>query len=288
MAITNFIPQIWSARLLVAKRKTLVYGGPGIVNRDYEGEIRQSGDTVRITSISRPTIGTYVPNSTTISPEELTDAQRTLTVDQSKYFAFQVDDVDRRQARGEVMTQAMDEAAYALADVADQYIAALYTQAATTVTGVTADITAPASWATEAAKIYDDVLIPLRNELSKKNVPMAGRYVVVNPDIHGLLLRDARFIEADKSSDAGALRNGQVGRAAGFAILESNNVPSPSAGEHVVIAGVPDAITYAEQISQTEAYRPESAFSDAVKGLDLYGAKVIRPNSLATCTVTLT
>src|SRR5690349_13358556 len=98
MAITRFRPEIWSAELLVALRKSLVFAQPGVVNRDYEGEISAAGDTVRITSISDPTIGTYTPNSTSITPEELTDAQRTLVIDQAKYFAFYVDDIDARQA----------------------------------------------------------------------------------------------------------------------------------------------------------------------------------------------
>src|SRR6266571_5110535 len=115
MSITRFRPEIWSANLLVALRKALVYGSPNVVNKDYEGEISEYGDTVRITSISRPAIGTYVPNQTTIAFPELTDAQRTLVIDQAKYWSFSVDDVDARQARGNVMPQAADEAAFALA-----------------------------------------------------------------------------------------------------------------------------------------------------------------------------
>src|SRR5665811_2580045 len=94
MAITNFIPEIWSAQLLTSLKKSLVFAGPGVVNSNYEGEIQQSGDTVRIVSISRPTVATYTKNSTTITPETLTDAQRSLLIDQSKYFAFEVDDID--------------------------------------------------------------------------------------------------------------------------------------------------------------------------------------------------
>ena len=123
MSITRFRPEVWSAQLLVALRKALVFAQANVVNRDYEGEITAAGDTVRITSISDPTIGTYVPNSTVITPEELTDAQRTLVIDQAKYFAFKVDDIDARQARGNVMPEAMNRAAYKLRDVVDQYIA---------------------------------------------------------------------------------------------------------------------------------------------------------------------
>src|SRR6185369_10780853 len=137
MAIIRFRPEIWAAELLVALRKRLVYAGPGVVNRDYEGEISQAGDTVRITSISDPTVSSYTANSTVIAPEELTDAQRTLVIDQAKYFAFFVDDVDARQAKGNVIPEAMRRAAYKLADQADQFVAGLYTgiQAANAVNG---------------------------------------------------------------------------------------------------------------------------------------------------------
>lgn len=283
MSINNFKPQIWSARLLVAWRKSLVYGGPMVVNRDYEGDIAESGDVVKITSISDPTISDYVPNSTVITPEELTDAQRNLVIDQSKYWAFKVDDVDKRQAKGNVMPEAMSRAAYRLRDVADQYIAGLYT-------GVAAGnnlgtISVVAATPTDA---YDDVLVPLKVTLDDGDVPTEGRYCVVPPWFTGRLLRDDRFISADKSGTTDALRNGFVGRAAGFNIVQSNNTPNPTGDDNVIQAGVNAAISFAEQINKTEAYRPESSFSDAVKGLALYGAKLVRPDGIAIVTASQT
>lgn len=283
MSINNFKPQIWSARLLVAWRKSLVYGGPMVVNRDYEGEIAESGDVVKITSISDPTISDYVPNSTVITPEELTDAQRNLVIDQSKYWAFKVDDVDKRQAKGNVMPEAMSRAAYRLRDVADQYIAGLYT-------GVVAannlgTISVVAATPTDA---YDDVLVPLKVTLDDNDCPTEGRYCVVPPWFTGRLLRDDRFISADKSGTTEALRNGFVGRAAGFNIVQSNNTPNPTGDDNVIQAGVNAAISFAEQINKTEAYRPESSFSDAVKGLALYGAKLVRPDGIAVATASQT
>lgn len=280
MAITRFRPEIWSATLLVATRKALVYAGPDMVNRDYEGDIEQAGDTVRITSIGDPTIGDYVPNSTVISPEELTDAQRTMVVDQAKYFAFKVDDVDKRQAKGNVMTEAMTRAAYRMADTVDQYVAGFYTgvQSANTLgsTGSPIDIH------TTPTDAYDKVLVPLRTKLTKANVPSAGRFITVSPEFTASLLLDPRFIKANEAGDGGQARlNGYVGRAAGFNIVESNNTPNPSGDTQVVTAGTNAAVSFAEQINQTEAYRPEAGFSDAIKGLMLYGAKLVRPDFLA-------
>jgi hypothetical protein len=279
MTVRNFVPEIWSSRLLVATRKALVYAAPRVVNRDYEGEIAEAGDTVRITSVSRPAIGTYVPGSTTITPEKLTTGQRTLVVDQSKYWAFSVDDVDKRQAKSGLIPAAMSEAAYGLADTIDQYVAGLYTQIqAANFLNV---VGSPIDTYTTPTDAYDKVLVPLRTKLTKANVPSTGRYVIVPPEFYASLLLDSRFIKSDEAGTDAGLRNGFVGRAANFDIYESNNCPVPTGDTTVVQAGVSAAITFAEQINKTEAYRPESSFSDAVKGLALYGAKVIRPDHLA-------
>jgi N4-gp56 family major capsid protein len=279
MAITRFRPEIWSARLLVALRKALVYAGPGVVNRDYEGEIQEAGDTVRITSISDPTIGTYVPNSTTITPEELTDAQRTLLIDQAKYWAFKVDDVDARQAKGNVIPEAVSRAAYKLADVVDQYVASLYTGVSTS--NVVGSTGAAVATNTTPANVYDLVLIPLMVKLDEANVGRDGRYAIIPSSVHGQLLRDSRFIKLNESGTPEGLRNGMVGRAAGFDIMVSNNTPNPTGSVRVVQAGVDMAVSFGEQINKTEAYRPEAGFSDALKGLALYGAKLVRPEALA-------
>jgi hypothetical protein len=274
MAITRFRPEIWSAELLVALRKKLVYAGPGVVNRDYEGEISQAGDTVRITSISDPTIGTYSANVTVVTPEELTDAQRTLVVDQAKYFAFFVDDVDARQAKGNVMPEAMRRAAYKLADQADQYVAALYTGAqAANALGTVAVTT---------AAIAEAQIIQLKVKLDEANVPQEGRFVTMPPWYHALLLASDHFVRLDASGTTEALRNGTVMRGFGFDILVSNNAPLVTGDDYAVMAGVDSAISFAEQINKVEAYRPEAKFADAVKGLYLYGAKLVRPDSIAT------
>jgi hypothetical protein len=277
MAVVNFVPEIWAATLLESLKKALVYGM--VVNRNYEGEISEKGDTVNITSISRPTIATYVPGTTVITPESLTDAQRKLIVDQAKFFAFEVDDVEQRQAAGDVLDAAMGEAAYGLADVADQYLASLYTGViAANALGTIAVVAATPTNA------YDLVLVPLKVKLDEANVPQEDRWCVIPPWFHGRMLRDDRFIRADASGDATAKSiTGFVGEAAGFSLFTSNNTPFPGGDDNIVIAGYKGAITFAEQINKVEAYRPQDAFSDAVKGLYLYGGKLVRPDAIATC-----
>ena len=277
MSVDTFKPEVWSAVLLASLKKKLVYGS--LANTDYEGEIAEYGDTVTINSVSRPTISTYTPNSTTITPEALTTAQRKLLIDQAKYFAFMVDDVDARQARGALLPAALVEAGYALADTIDQFIAGLYTgvqsaNALGTVAVTTGTVT----------DAYDKVIIPLKVALDNANVPFEGRWCVVPPWFHGRLLGDTRFIRANETgADVGAMITGQVGRAAGMDIYVSNNTPFPGGDDNIVIAGTNMAISFAQQISKTEAYRPQSAFEDAIKGLALYGGKLVRPDGIATC-----
>ncbi len=113
------------------------------------------------------------------------------------------------------------------------------------------------------------------------NVPIEGRFVVVPAWFHGLLLKDDRFIHAGTARADSVLANGEVGEAAGFRILKSNNVPNTSGAKYKIIAGHAMATAYVEQIVDLQAYKPEKRFGDAVKGLHVYGAKVVRGECLA-------
>lgn len=274
MAITNFVPELWSAQLLVALEKSLVYAAPGVVNRNYEGDIAQYGDTVHITNLVDPTIGTYTAH-TDITVEDVDDGTQALTIDQSKYFAFEVDDIEARQARGTVLPEQARKAAYKLRDVADQYVA---TQMAA---GVDAgNVIAEKTYT--SANAYD-ALVDLAVLLDEDDVPDEGRFVVVTPAFHGLLRKDDRFIAAGDAQGAAVRTNGVIGEAAGFSVRKSNNAPDgPGVGAgKLIIAGSEIATTYAEQIAKTEAVRRELRFADMVKGLHLYGSKVVRPTALA-------
>jgi N4-gp56 family major capsid protein len=276
----SFIPSIYSSNMLDSLKKNLVYAGPSVVNRDYEGEITAQGDSVKIRSMGRPTIGTYVKNSTTITPETLTDAQRTLLIDQAKYFAFELDDIDAAQSTGGELDTSLVEATYGLRDVADQYVAGLYTGAQSANQIGTVSVTTAALAYTQLRR--------LAVKLDEANVPQEGRYVVVPPWYYGLLLEDDKFVRVDASGTSDGLRNGVVGMALGFDVLKSNNAPLVTGDDYAVIAGHPSAIAYAEQIVKVEAYRPEDSFSDAIKGLHVYGAKLIRPDSIATVVASIT
>lgn len=278
MAIENFIPQVWSARLLASLKKTLVYAQAGVVNRDYEGEIKEKGNTVKINSIGAVTVSDHSKNTDISAPETLNDSDQVLVIEKAKYFNFQVDDVDKAQQMPSVMDQAMQEAGYALADAADQYVAGLYTQChSSNLLGTTG---APTSIATAAAAY--EALVDLGVILTEANVPTVGRFAIVPPWFYGRLQKDDRFVKAGTSTTDQVLRNGEIGQAAGFRVLQSNNVPNDGSGaKYRILAGHPMAISFAEQINKVEAFRPERRFADAMKGLHLYGAKVVRNKAIA-------
>lgn len=282
--VSSFVPEIWSAALLTSLKKAQVFAR--LCNRNYEGEIAQAGDTVHITSISRPTISSYVANVTVITPEVLTSADRTLVIDQAKYFAFEVDDVDLRQVRGNIIDEAMREAAYGLSDVADQFLAQLACTVNTDNSLVQA-ANAIAQITVNTGDIAYTQLAKLGQKLDEANVARLGRWVVIPPWYLALLL-DTNKIAFNPNVAGGAvtgpaLIEGYVNHILGFDIYVSNNAPiSGAATRNFVIAGTSDAWSYAEQISKTEAYRPQSSFADAIKGLHLYGGKLVRPDGLAT------
>jgi len=128
MAINNFIPTIWSARLLQNLNTALVYAQPAVVNRDYEGDIREVGDTVRINTLGPVAVAPYIKNANIGAVQELADATQLLQITQADYFNFQIDDIDRRQQQPKVMDQAMRNAAFALADTTDQWLAGIMWQ----------------------------------------------------------------------------------------------------------------------------------------------------------------
>jgi hypothetical protein len=197
-----------------------------------------------------------------------------MIIDQEKYWAFSVDDVDAFQARANVVPTAMAEAAYALSDVVDQYVAGLYTQ-----------VNAANAIGTVAVTTGDLAYTQIRRlmlKLDEANVSKMGRWVVVPNWYHSLLLENNKFVDLAASGTSEPLNNGLVGRALGATIYTTNNAPIATGDDYVCMAGTNAAISMAEQLTKTEAMRSEQRFADRVRGLLVYGSKVIRPEGLAT------
>ena len=217
------------------------------------------------------------------------DAGQELLIDQRKYFGFTIDDVDKRQAAGDMQTYLETRAAYKMADAADQFIAGKYTGVATgNVLGSTGSPLTPLPYAgatSHPADFFVQVLEPLKVLLDQNNVPDDERYITLPPWAMSLISQTQAFVSVtDMAGDPSqTFQRGFEGQVSGFNVMKSNNVPQPIAGGAgtgvwAIQAGHPMAITYGEQIAETEALRLQNTFADGVRALHVYGAKLVRPD----------
>jgi hypothetical protein len=241
------------------------------------------GDTVHINQLAEITIKDYTANVDIENPDQLSTTDIPLIIDQGDYYNFYLNDVDKAQARGDLMDSAMRSSAYGLADKLDRYLAGLLAEGTLT-EGMGTD-SAPLSVNAETAY---PLLVKMKVALDKANVPTQGRYVLMPPEFEGFMLLDQRFAGGMGTRNEERLVNGLVGRAAGFDIYISNNVKNTSGSLYKVCASTVDQATYANQLVKTEAYRREKGFDDGVKGLHVYGAKLLRPQAIAVATVDFT
>lgn len=274
MALT-VTPEVWAAELLVALERAQVYASPLVVNRKYEGDISGPGDTVHVPNLTDPTIRSYAKH-TDLTIDEIDDGEDTWTIDQAKYFAFEVDDLEKKQqlVGGQAIAEQSRRAAYLLRTQVDTYVAGL---AAAGASVKESEVTLA-----DPAEAYE-TLVLLSQRLDENDVPEDGRFAVVSPDFYSQLLLDSRFVGA--GTNGAVLTNGVVGQSAGFTIVKSNNAPDGAGDGKIQIAGNNTAISYAEALTQIEADRMEKRFADLVKGLLVYGAKVWRPEALVTADV---
>ena len=206
MAVTSFIPEVWNARLLNALRADLVY--TNLFNRNYEGDIRQAGDTVHINTITDISIKDYTRNTDIDNPEQLTTADQTLVVDQAKYYNFYLNDVDKAQAKPGLIDAAMASASHGLAEAVDKYLADLLSKATGVITAGLGSTATPLQ--ITAANAYE-LLVNMKTALDKANVAKMGRKVVLPPEFEGYMLMDARFA-ANGGKGEGRLESGAVAR----------------------------------------------------------------------------
>lgn len=278
MSVSNFIPAIWANEVQTELSKNLVYAG--LCNRDYEGEISNFGDTVKINQIADPVIGTYT-KYTDITFNKLSDAQTELKIDQAKYFTIAIDDIDEAQTKPKLMATAAQRAAYGLGDTLDQYIAALYAYA-----GVSGVGTSGSPIDVTSANV-DEFFLLAGKVMSDAKIPKMGRVAVIPPWITEKIALAGISLRTDNLDyfDNSFMGTSYVGRAFGFDMFESQNVSVATAATGAgtrVMCFTREAITLAEQIVKVEAIRPEKQFGDVLKGLHVYGAKVVRPDMLLT------
>tara|TARA_R100000742_G_C4279606_1_gene104715 strand:- start:4471 stop:5376 length:906 start_codon:yes stop_codon:yes gene_type:complete len=287
----NFIPEIWSGKLIENFYDTTVLAA--ISNTDYEGEIKSMGDTVNIRTTPELTIQTYVKGQT-LSVENPDKAKLQLIIDKGEYFAAVEDDVDQVQSDINMMDTWSKDASERMKIKIDNRI----------LTDMLTDISASNKGATAGAISADlnigvtsspvaitktnaiDQIINMGTVLDEANCPESDRFIVIPAKMAGHIkmsdLKDAS-ITGDGTSP---LRNGRLGMIDRFTVYVSHNLYK-NGSEFSIIAGHKMGLTFASQMTNMETIRSESTFGNIIRGLQVYGYKVVKPEALAVGIVTV-
>lgn len=267
MSYTNFIPSVWAKAIQRDLVRESVFAAD--CNREYEGEVSKAGDRVRILGIGKPTITKATGTEITLKdPETVADTSSTLIIDKVAHFNFMIDDIDRRQAQGNVMDALMSESNEGLTNAVDEDIAAL-AKDKLAVKQAAAQLTED-----NVMKYVDAcVLALLENDVSRKTKIIA----TVPPWFWMLVKNKLTAVDTDNS---GRIRSMEIGNYGNVEFRCSNNVALDADGNSLPMFRTKRAIAAVQPMTHVEPYRPEKRFSDAVKGFVLYGQKIVRPKEL--------
>jgi hypothetical protein len=281
-----FIPEIYSKKVQIALRKAAV--AEAICNTDYMGEISNFGDTVNIIKEPQIAVADYT-RGLTVTSTNLTDQELVLTIDQAKSFSFKLDDLERRFSHVNFQAVASDNAAYALRDAMDSNILAAVSAGATVTTGMGTTGT-PIDIGFTGSKVDPlNQMALAAKELDEANAPEEGRWFVAAPEWYNALSNSAsKLLSVDFNAGQGSIRNGLVasGLLRGFQMYKSNNLPTNdlsgatpagSATAPEALFGHISATSAASAMNKVETIRDTDTFSDIVRGLMVWGRKVLRP-----------
>ena len=300
-----FLPKIYSKKVLNFFRKASVV--EAITNTDYAGEISAFGDSVRIIKEPVISVSDYTRGSDT-TQTKLTDQELTLVVDSAKAFKFIVDDIETNMSHVNFKEVATSSAAYALRDSYDSaVIAAMFSGVSTS--GPDHVLGADASAATQTMGQHQggsnsidllgsdgtgtdplDVMSFMAKLLDEQSVPEEGRWFVAPPSFYNELAQSgSKLLSVDFNAGQGSIRNGLVssGKLRGFDMYKSNNVAAASTATGKILAGHISSTATAQTIISTEVLRDPTSFGDIVRGLHVYGAKVLRPEALVSAFYTV-
>lgn len=254
MAVTNFIQTVWSRQILkdLELKLKLVHN----CLRSYEGDCKYAR-TVKILGVGEPTIGTYT--GAKISIEEMTDKGQELVIDQQRYFAFYVDDVNEAQSVPGLPEEYQRKAVHGLATERDSYVAGL-------IKGAT-NVTTATNLTREAVKdAIDAAIVALR----ERNFDEEG-VIEVSPAVYNVFKNELITLSTNNPD---YIKRGIVGMYDGMEVCMSNNMAKDTTHVYCDIRGK-KAIAFAGQIHEVEALRDPDTFKDIVRGLDVFGSKVI-------------
>ena len=281
-----FIPEVYSKKVQIALRKAAV--AEAICNTDYMGEISSFGDTVNIIKEPQITVADYT-RGLSVTSTSLTDQELVLTIDQAKSFSFKIDDLEKRFSHVNFQAVASDNAAYALRDAMDGNILAAISAGATVTTGMgTTSTPIDIGFGSGEVDPLNQMSLAAK-ELDEANAPEEGRWFVAAPEWYNELANtSSKLLSVDFNAGQGSIRNGLVasGLLRGFQMYKSNNLPtndlsgaSPagSATAPEALFGQISAVSAASAMNKVETIRDTGTFSDIVRGLMVWGRKVLRP-----------
>jgi len=290
-----FLPSVYSKKVMNFFRKASVI--EAITNTDYAGEISSFGDSVKIIKEPVISVSDYTRNSDT-TETRLTDQEITLVVDSAKAFKFIVDDIESNMSHVNFKEMASSSAAYALKDSYDA--AVLATMFAGCSASSPNHILGSDSAVDLAAGTFDgtggldigfgsgehdplDLMGRMSRLLDEQNVPEEGRWFVASPDFYEVLGQSSsKLLSVDYNGGQGSIRNGLVssGKLRGFDMYKSNNIAAASNAAGKCLAGHMSSTATANTILSTEVLRDPTSFGDIVRGLHVFGAKVLRDEAL--------
>ena len=302
----NFAPSIFSQKVLKFFRRASV--AEDITNTDYTGEIENFGDTVNIIKEPTLTVSAYTRGSV-VNPQDLADDQITLTVDQANAFAFKIDDIEERHSHVNFEALATSSGAFALKRKFDANILQAMSDGAgiagaddaslsgglTTTNSALGTASAPINVEADDAGI--NLMLLMARVLDDQSVPEENRWFVAPPIFYEKMFQAGnKMAEVQVTGDASSnLRNGLAtpGTLAGFRCYKSTALNSTAgtdqvtlsgvatdASENVIMAGHISSTSTASHIAKTEVVRSTESFSDVVRGLHVFGRKVLRPESI--------
>jgi hypothetical protein len=287
----NFIPEIWSGKLIENFYDATVLAA--IANTDYEGEIRQHGDTVNIRTTPEITIKTYVKGQT-LSVENPDKPKLQLIIDKGEYFACIEDDVDKVQSDIALMDTWSKDASERMKIKIDQRvltdilpgISALNKGA--NAGRISGDIdlgTTGSALAIDKTNVID-LIVDMGTVLDEANTPEQDRFLVIPAKMAGYIKR-SDLKDASLTGDSMTpLRNGRLGMIDRFTLYVSHNL-NVSSGKFSVVGGHKMGFTFASQMTNMETIRSETTFGNIIRGLQVYGYKVVKPEALAQAVITL-
>ncbi len=270
MGAKNFIPMLWAEDVLKERDKVLI--GVKHCNTDYQGEIKKKGDQVKILTVGPVVSKDYTRNNNIDDPDTGTSAAQYLLIDQAKYCHIYFDDLDEAQTQKGFWEEQKRQMGIKMADDLDTFVFNKYADAGKQIIESSLTTANVFSVIAKAAEYFKTVNVPAGTT----------KYLEVSPAVATkiILAKIIRKTENDKM-----IESGYIGNILGLDIFESNNIVK-NGSAYECLARTKAAVSFAAQLTETEAYRPEKRFGDAVKSLQVWGGKVIRPKELIRLTLT--